>query len=46
MIKFVAWAVSIGLVLLALRMPRRLLDVLMVLALAITIAMTVALAFA
>ena len=45
MIKFVAWAVSIALVVVALRLPRRVLDMMMVLALAITIAMTIALAF-
>jgi hypothetical protein len=45
MIKLVAWVLSIALVVVALRLPRPVLDVMMVLALAITIAMTIALAF-
>ncbi len=43
MTKIAAWVISVALVVLALRLPRRLLDVLMFLALALTAAWTLAL---
>ncbi len=43
MTKIAAWAISIALVAMACRLPRRVLDVLMWLALAVSVALTLAL---